>query len=86
MKRGILVLAALFYVGGAIAAEGPECTTAEQETWMSEDNFKSMASALGYQTDNMGVTAGNCYTLTKIDASSADEVDFFNPVTGEIVQ
>lgn len=86
MKRSILLLAALFYVGSALAAGSPECTTADKETWMSEDNFKNMASALGYQTDSMGVTEGNCYTLTKIDAASAEELDYFNPVTGEIVQ
>ena len=82
MKKLLLVIASGFFLGNAWAA-GPECTTADQSTWMSEQDFKDKVIMLGYATDQFSVSEGNCYTLTKLEASDAGDLEYFDPVSGE---
>ena len=84
MKKILVVIAAGFMMGNAWAA-GPECTTTDPSTWMPEQDFIDMATLLGYETDNFAVTEGSCYTLTKIDAADPNDLEYFDPVSGEPV-
>ncbi len=85
MNRFLVMLAAGFFAGSAMAATDLECTSADKDTCMAEQDFKDKAKDLGYEVDNFSVSEGNCYTLTKIDAANDDELEYFNPVTGEVV-
>lgn len=80
-----LVISPLLFSAAAFAAEGPICTEAGQDTWMPENDFITMATSLGYESDGFTVTSGNCYALTKVEGESG-ELDYFNPVTGVIVE
>lgn len=84
MKKVLVVIAASFLMGNAWAA-GPECTTEDPASWMSEQEFMDKATTLGYSTDNFAVTEGNCYALSKLGAEDANELEYFNPVSGEPV-
>ena len=85
MKKLLLVIASGFLFGNAWAA-GPECTTADPSAWMSEQDFKDKAIVLGYATDMFSVTDGNCYTLTKLGAAEAGDLEYFDPVSGVPVE
>jgi len=85
MKRLLTITAITLVSTGALANDGPMCTEAEVATWMSEKEFVTMAGKLGYKVDELMVTSGNCYALSKIDGTEG-EMDYFNPVTGVIVQ
>jgi len=89
MKKMFIVLASNLLIGisliGTAWAESPECTTASPDTWMPEQDFKEKALLLGYSTDGFTVTEGNCYALTKLDAVDANEMEYFDPVSGEPV-
>jgi len=77
-------IAAVFMMGNAWAA-GPECTTEDPSTWMTEQDFIEKATSMGYDANNFAVTEGGCYTLTKIDAADANDLEYFDPVSGEPV-
>ncbi len=85
MKNSFAVIAPLFLIGTVLAAEGPTCTEAGVDSWMPETDFITMAEKLGYDVDNFSVTKGNCYALTKLNGAEGD-MDYFNPVTGTIIQ
>ncbi len=84
MKKILVVIAAGFMMGNAWAA-APECTTEDQSTWMSAQDFIDKVTPLGYSADNFAVTEGSCYTLTKLDATDANDLEYFDPVSGEPV-
>jgi len=89
MKKLFVVIGSGLLLGaglvGSASAESPECTTASPDTWMPEQDFKEKAMLLGYSTDGFAVTGGNCYVLTKLDASDANDLEYFDPVSGEPV-
>lgn len=85
MKNLLAPLVLLTFCTNAAATTGPNCTEDDVEKWMSETDFITMAEKLGYNTDKFIVTEGNCYALNK--TGSADgEMNYFDPVTGSMVQ
>lgn len=84
MKKLLATTATLLLCGSALAS-GPECTTEARSAWMPEEDFKVQAKLLGYDADTLQTSEGNCYTLTALDAADATDVDYFDPMTGQLI-
>lgn len=85
MNKLLIATASIAYCCTAVAA-GPECTTENQDSWMPVEEFSEQVKLLGYDTSTLNVSEGNCYTLTALDAASGDDLDYFNPMTGQVIE
>jgi len=68
----------------AFAESARECTTAPKSQWMSQDEAKSKAEAMGYEVRRIKVE-DSCYEVYAIAKGGKRSEILRNPVTGEIV-
>ena len=86
MKRIVtapLFLAALLLSASAVAA--PECTTAPQDQWMSQEKMKQQILDQGY-TIKVFKISGNCYEIYGKDKDGKNVEIYFDPTDSRIVK
>lgn len=78
-----LFLAAAVLSANAVAA--PECTTAPQDQWMSQDKMKQQILDQSY-TIKVFKISGNCYEIYGKDKDGKKVEIYFDPTDGRIVK
>lgn len=69
----------------AIAAHRPHCTTEPRSAWLSSDDMRSRAAAMGYAVDVFKTTSDGCYEIYGRDHTGKRVEVYFDPVNAEIV-
>lgn len=88
MKKQLVIPTLLFACAfsGAAIAESPSCGDAQDASWMQPDAIQEKAETMGYTIEGMGISEGNCYALTGLNAQGQSVITYLDPKTGDVVQ
>ena len=86
LKSSAVYFTSMMIFTGTAFAEAPVCGEPQDDSWLAPEVIQEQVQALGYTIESMGVSEGNCYQLTGMNADGKGVTTYLDPRTGGVVQ